>query len=77
MDTSIEALPGLILTSNMTQKVATAHKMKLRQKTTFLSKIPTVISKPRIGDKEWWFSIFWQQYEDQKEVHFWSIFHAL
>ena len=33
----------------MAQKVATAHKMKFRQKTSFPSKIPTVTSRPRMS----------------------------
>ena len=61
----------------MTQKVATAHTMNSRQKTTFLGKIPTVTSKPRIDDKNWWFGIFRQQFEDKKVVHLWSIFPVL
>ena len=48
-----------------------------QQKTTFLDTIPTLTSRPRIGDKEQWFGIFWQQCEDHIEVHFWSIFPAL
>ena len=51
--------------NDKTQKVATARKLKSRQTTTFLGKIPTETSKPRIGDKERWFRIFWQQFEDK------------
>ena len=47
----IEALPGLIPTSNMTQKVA-QRKMKLRQETTSLGQIATGMAKLRISDKE-------------------------
>jgi len=36
----------------MAQKVVTAHKMKSREKTSFLGKIPTVMSRSKISDKE-------------------------
>ena len=55
---SEEALPGLILTSDMTQKVATERKMKLRQETTSLGQIVTVTAKLRISDKEQCFGLF-------------------
>ena len=48
---STEALPGKIATSDMAQKVATAHKMKSRQKKTSLSQIATVTAELTISDK--------------------------
>ena len=40
-----------MLTSDMAQNVATAHKMKSRQETTSLGQIVTVTAKPTISDK--------------------------
>ena len=51
MEGFAEALPGLIPTSDIAQKVATARKMKLRQETTSLGQIGTVTAKPTISDK--------------------------
>ena len=52
---NIEALPGQIPTSDMTQKEATERKMKSRQETTSLGQIVTVTAKLRISDRELWF----------------------
>ena len=60
----------------MTQKVATERKMKLRQETTSLDQIATVMAKLRISDNEQWFGLFISSLNAERELLS-SIFLAL
>ena len=66
----------VILTSDMTQRVATERKMKSRYETTALGQIATGTAKPRMSDKERWFGLFITNLNAKKKK-FSSIFFAL
>ena len=67
----VEALPGEIPISDMTQRVATECKMKSRQETTSISQIATVMAKPRISVGQRTLDcLIYRQSECQEEVIF-------